>query len=175
MDIDKDPLKEQPSYLVPLTIIPFELLRSFRDRVLTIHNKKTAEHERNAPKTNAMGYYSVERHFSDYTADIGSFPEEWHIVDSPFRNNLEGFIAQEFGRHSLAGTFFDVLDVGCGRGDFLLDVFEALISQKGLKYDEKTVRKYLKLVGISLNDFRSVRGGLFSKEGQWHRKTTEED
>ena len=123
-------------------------LRRFREIVYRAGDDKALRQA--AYGTQEKVSYVIDRGIEKYQKMFADFTAQFEINGRSESVSLLEFIDQRVKECMEKGESFDVLDVGCGRGDFLLELHAYLVG----KYGEE-VKKTLKFTGLSISDLRN--------------------
>lgn len=133
-------------------------LRSYYQRMMAIGNGRAQE---NAGVF--MQQYTTDRGLDQYARALHFppvFNERCQRENKGLFQTIEEGLAEVVAKNN--GSKYRLLDVGCGRAHFLLDIFYKLSE----KYDKETLSGHLDLVGLTIGDARELpdeNGRYFEK------------
>ncbi|MBI5065928.1 class I SAM-dependent methyltransferase [Candidatus Woesearchaeota archaeon] len=94
--------------------------------------------------------YVIDRGLDKYSEDFMNFPIDLSTSDNPKEKPLLDIVIEGFNGCLERGEKFRILDLGCGRAEFLLDLYHELEKRYGIE----AVKNNLVLVGLSIADLR---------------------
>lgn len=109
-------------------------------------------------------HFKTDRGMREYLKDLPLIPNNTeNCQDKAFQNIME-YLFDRVEQALLKGKGkVRVLDVGCGRGDFILEACE-ILANKYFHGDISELIKWVDTVGLSLQDFRDSHSGCNDKK-----------